>query len=174
MNAKRSIVGALASLIVICGAALSAGAGQERVVAEAKSPDTDYVLVPLSANTSAPDRSEKFESEYGIKERSSSPIGRLFQSAKYALDKATFTAEEAAKKLEFTYDIGEPPPSDLGMTPPTPKFSLPLFGTFGHAQLKSEATVHDPQTGVAMFSLKLVIPFGSGGERKTSHAGAGG
>jgi hypothetical protein len=74
-----------------------------------------------------------------------------------------FTAQEAAKKLEFTYDIGEESASALGTGTAQPEYSLPLLGRIGQAQLKSEVTVHDPQTGEAFVGLKLAIPFGPGG-----------
>jgi hypothetical protein len=38
-----------------------------------------------------------------------------------------------------------------------------VFGGFGHAQFKSEVTIHDPQTGEAFIGLKLAVPFGQGG-----------
>ncbi len=105
----------------------------------------------------------KFESEYGIQEKSLSPIGRMFQVAKYGLDRMTFTAQETAKRFEFTYDLGDAPANEPGSRIPAPQYSLPMFGRFGRAQLKSEVTIHDPQTGQAFIGLKLAIPFGQGG-----------
>jgi len=121
----------------------------------------DDVLKPTT--TTAGDRLVRFEQEYGVARESTSSIGRMIQAAKYGLDKMCFTAQEAAKKLEFTYDIGEEPASALGSGTAQPEYSLPMFGRFGHAQLKSEVTVHDPQTGEAFIGLKLSVPFGPGG-----------
>ena len=119
-------------------------------------------LIKPTAMTSG-DRWMVFESEYGIHEASSSAIGRIFQAAKYGLDRMTFSAQQTAKRLEFTYDLGEAPPNEPGSRIPTSQYSLPVFGRFGHAQLKSVVTIHDPQTGQAFIGLKLSIPFGQGG-----------
>src|ERR1035437_5682723 len=130
-------------------------------VAEAKGRDVDDIIKPKT--TTPADRWMKFESEYGIEQESPSPIGRMFQVAKYGLDRMTFTAQETAKRFEFTYDLGDVPANEPGSRIPAPQYSLPMFGRFGHAQLKSEVTIHDPQTGQAFIGLKLAIPFGQGG-----------
>ena len=130
-------------------------------VADAKGRDVGDIIKPNI--TSPADRWMKFESEYGIQEESLSPIGRMFQVAKYGLDRMTFTAQETAKRCEFTYDLGDAPPNEPGSRIAAPQYSLPMFGRFGHAQIKSEVTIHDPQTGQAFIGLKLAIPFGQGG-----------
>jgi hypothetical protein len=125
----------------------------------------DDVLKP--SVTSSGDRMVRFEQEYGVERESTSAIGRMVQAAKYGLDKICFTVQEASKKLEYTYDIGSEPPSALGSGTAQPQYSLPVFGRFGHAQLKSEVSVHDPQTGEAFIGLKLSIPFGPGGREQS-------
>ncbi len=125
----------------------------------------DDVLKP--SVTSSGDRLVRFEQEYGVERESTSSIGKMIQTAKYGLDKMCFTVQEASKKLEYTYDIGSEPPSALGSGTAQPQYSLPVFGRFGLAQLKSEVTVHDPQTGEAFIGLKLSIPFGPGGREQS-------
>jgi hypothetical protein len=125
-------------------------------VADTKGQD----LIKPAATTSQ-DRWNKFENEYGIGEDSPSAICRVFQACKYGLDRMTFTAQETAKRCEFTYDLGSE--SDLVNRPIAPQYGVPVFGKFGHAQFKSEVTIHDPQTGEAFIGLKLAIPFGQGG-----------
>ena len=129
---------------------------------EAKEGDLNENLIKPITTTSA-DRWLKFESEYGIQEQSPSPIGRMFQVAKYGLDRVTFTAQETAKRCEFSYDLGSAPANDSGSRSCAPQYSLPMFGGFGRAQFKSEVTIHDPQTGEAFIGLKLAVPFGQGG-----------
>jgi hypothetical protein len=90
-------------------------------------------------------------------------IFEMLQAAKYGLDRMTFTAQETTKRLEFTYNIADEPSTDTGSQAATPQYSLPMFGRFGQAQLKSDVTIHDPQTGEAFIGVKLVIPFGQGG-----------
>jgi hypothetical protein len=96
----------------------------------------------------------------------------MFQAAKYGLDTMCFAAQETARKLEFRYDFWEESPSSFGSGMTQPEYSLPMFGRFGHAQLKSEVTVHDAQTGEAFIGLKLTVPFGAGG-RGSSEAPRG-
>ena len=111
----------------------------------------------------AGDRLVNFEQEYGMDPESGSPFGRALQLAKYGLDKACFTVQEAARKLEFKYDTGEATSGVLGGDVGNPQYNLPVFGRFGHAQLQTVVTVHDPQTGQAFFGAKMTIPFGPGG-----------
>ena len=129
---------------------------------ELKGQDLSNHIIKPTVMTSA-DRWIRFESEYGIKQESPSPIGRMFQAAKYGLDRMTFTAQETAKNCEFTHDLGDEPAYDPGCRSAAPQYSPPMFGRFGRAQFKSEVTVHDPETGQAFIGLKLSIPFGQGG-----------
>ena len=127
---------------------------------DAPAADREIVVKPRKITTPG-DRWEEFEREFGVLERSPSWIVGTLQSAKYGLDKVTFTAKETVRRLEFTYDIGSRTGS--GGTTPKPQYSLPLFGTFGQPQVKSVLTEHDPQTGTPFVGLKLAIPFGAGG-----------
>jgi hypothetical protein len=113
--------------------------------------------------TTPVDRWIVFENEYGIQDKSPSAIGRMIQAAKYGLDRMTFTAQESAKRLEFNCNIGDDPANGPGSRPCAPHYSMPVFGKFGQAQIKSEVTIHDPETGQAFIGFKLSIPFGQGG-----------
>ena len=117
---------------------------------------------PLGArNARTPDeRRLEFERKYGIEQPSRYWFLRLLQSAKYGIDKASFTAKETANRLQFTYDFGTPTGSD-GMTRES-QYSLPVFGHFGHPQLKTVLTEHDPQTGSPFIGIKVAVPFGEG------------
>ena len=117
----------------------------------------DIVATPPRKPTDG-DRWEAFEREYGIHHKNPSWFLSMLQSAKYGLDKLTFGAKETAKRLEFTYDIGSP--TGPSGTTSKPQYSLPLFGAFGHAQLKTVLTEHDPQTATPFVGLKLSVPFG--------------
>ena len=121
--------------------------------------DRAVATTPTTKMTSG-DRWLEFDREYGIQQRSGSWFVGMLQSAKYGLDKMSFAAKETAKRLEFTTDIGSP--TGPGGVTPKPQYSLPLFGTFAHPQLKSVLTEYDPQTGTPFIGLKLAIPFGEG------------
>jgi hypothetical protein len=118
----------------------------------------------LKPNFGTPgDRLLSFEQEYGMDQESGSTFGRALQAAKYGLDKACFTVQEAARKLEFKYDTADAASGVLGGDAGNPQYSLPVFGRFSHAQLQTVVKVHDPQTGQAFFGAKITVPFGSGG-----------
>ena len=81
-----------------------------------------------SANPTSVDRWMIFESEYGIQDKSPSPIGRMLQAAKYGLDRVTFSAQESAKKLEFNCNIGDDPATGPGSRPCAPTlFDAPVW-----------------------------------------------
>jgi hypothetical protein len=128
------------------------------------------IAVPLWGDILKPntgtsgDRLVSFEQEYGMEEECGSKFGQMLQAAKYGLDKMCFTVQEAAKKLEFKYDTSEASSGVLGGEAGEPQYHLPVFGKFSHAQLQTEVTVHDPQTGHAFFGVTLAIPFGAGGQ----------
>ena len=132
--------------------------------------DADGVVAaPPTTQTSA-DRWRKFDDEYGIQKKSPSPYLQAIQSAKYGLDTVTFGTEEAARQLEFTHDVGDSAPPTHQSGAAGPGRSIPLFGEFGQAQIKSVVTTHDPQTGAALAGLKLAIPFGPGGPRSDRYS----
>lgn len=133
------------------------------VPSETREPPWENLITPRSPSTSG-DRWLQFDREYGIQRRRPSWMGRALQSAKYGLDTMAFTAQEAAKKLEFTYKFGEDSLASPDNVTVNPSYSLPLFGQFGHPQLKSVLTEHDSQTGTPFVGLKMRIPFGSDGE----------
>lgn len=108
------------------------------------------------------DRWIAFEREYGIRERDSSWVLSLIQTAKFGLDKLTFGAKETARKLEFSYDIGNAGIPGPGGVRERPAYSLPLFGNFGQPQVKTVLTEHDPYTSTAFLGLRMKIPFGQG------------
>ena len=134
-----------------------------RLIAEAQAPGWEKVRTSAPANETSADRWVKFENEYGTYKESPSRVRRMLQATKYGIDTVTFTAQEAAKRLEFRYTFGERSQTSPGSITAKPEYSLPLFGSFGHAQLKSIVAQHDPQTGTAFVGLKLSILFGRGG-----------
>jgi len=133
-------------------------------------PSWSEIVKPTRAT--AGDRLVRFEEEYGTDQESRSPFERVLRAAKYGLDKACFTAQEAARKLEFKYDTAYATSGVLGGDAGNPQYYLPVFGRFSHAQLQTVVTVHDPQTGQAFFGATLSVPFGPGGEDGVEAAGS--
>lgn len=118
-------------------------------------------IVAIPRRTEA-DRWADFEDEYGIHQRNPVWVLSLIQSAKFGLDKLTFGAKETVRKLEFTYELGGSKPSGPRSVPERPAYSLPLFGKFGHPQLKSVLTEHHSETAKAFVGLQMYTPFGKG------------
>ena len=141
-------------LLIACslvGVASLFGADADRtttVIAEGQAPGWQAAVPYGNTNSTYFSRWVAFDAEYGIHEPSRFFVGRMLQNAKHGLDQMSFEAQETARRLEFTYEVGRP-----------------SLASFGPAQLKSEVTVHDPQTGAAAIYLKLVIPFGRAGQR---------
>jgi hypothetical protein len=112
----------------------------------------------LTRERTTEERRLEFEREYGIRQQNQSWFLGMLRSAKYGLDKMSFTAKETARRLQFTYELGSP--TGFGGRTIEPQYSLPVFGAFGHPQVKTVLTEHDPQTGTPFIGLKLAIPFG--------------
>jgi hypothetical protein len=156
----EALLAATVGSIIVAGPVASASVQTKAtVIAEGRAPDSyDTVAQPPETYPYA-DRWLKFEKEYGIQQESPDWISRMIQSAQYRLDTLAFTAQETARRLEFTYDLGEKPP-DSPDVEPVRQYAVPLFGNFGHAQIHSVVSQHDPQTGAPFVGVKLSIPFG--------------
>ncbi len=159
---------AAAGLIAFSSCIVSASAGDVppskiTVLAEAKAPTWENIVTVPSARDAQGDRMTKFENDFGIHQKSPWWIGRMLQSAKYQVDSVLFGAQEGVHRLEFTYDVGEAPPNGPGTEVMKPQYALPLLGNFGHAQLKTVITEHDPQTSTPFVGVKFTVPFGHKG-----------
>jgi len=117
------------------------------------------IVATQSKKSTAGDRWEAFEREYGIREPRPSWFLRTLQSAKYQLDRLSFGAKETAKHLEFTYELGSS--TGPGGTTAKPQYTVPVFGAFGHPQIRTVLTEHDPQTATPFVGVKLSVPFGA-------------
>jgi len=109
------------------------------VIAEAHEPEWHPASNPISPQSIHADKSLAFEREYGIDRLSRSQFLSMVQAAKYGLDTMTFTAQQQAKRLEFTHTIGDPTAPGATTGTGQPDYALPLFGTFGRMQLLSLA-----------------------------------
>lgn len=164
---RRTLDRALAGLLmaavagsIVFSSLVASAQTKATVIAEGRATDRDDTAVQPPDIYEEADRWLRFEKEYGIQQESPDWISRMLQSAMYRLDTLAFTAQETARRLEFTYDLGEKPPDSPVSEPVGPQYAVPLFGNFGHAQIKSVVSEHDPQTGAPFVGLKLSIPFG--------------
>ena len=128
-------------------------------LAEAVVLPEDVVVFPKRTDA---DRWMEFEQEYRIYERNPVWALSMIQTAKFGLDKLSFTAKETARKLEFSYEFGGASDGDPHRFSPGSAYSLPLFGKFGNAKIKTVISEHDSQTSKSFIGLKLNVPFGKG------------
>ncbi len=109
------------------------------------------------------DRWQRFEAEFGIKQREQSPVLGSIQVAKYQLDKTTFALQETLNKLEesLEFDYGL---RDLGLPVSPPKPYRPsarygLIDALEGARLKSEVDLKLARD--SFIGVKLELPIGN-------------
>lgn len=131
------------------------------VVAVPLNPPVTVAATPKKSDTTG-DRWGKFEAEFGIAQRSSSPIKGSLQDAKYQLDWTTFAlhefAENVADRLRFNYSM-----SDIGLAPVRSKPARVIPDNFvDDAMLNLRLkTVIDLNLGKKSFvGVQLVLPVG--------------
>lgn len=134
------------------------------VAAHASATETQIQTVatpPRPGN--AAERWERFETEFGIKQRNNSLVFGSLQSAKYQLDKTTFTMQEwlyyIEESLRFDYGL-----NDLGLPVPAPKsyrstHSNSLVDALQGARLKSDINLN--VASESFVGVKLVLPLGN-------------
>lgn len=131
----------------------------------------------------------KFEARYGVHQAHPAGIGDALSAGRDKLDKITVVPEQLANQLKFSSDLNQPWTtgfvSDLaeqhyitpkvirnygldhlwttGFAPNSAerRFSTPLANMFAQGKLMFNLSLHDDETGQALFGLRLVFPFGS-------------
>ena len=119
--------------------------------------------VQIAAMRSEPiDRTERFEAEFGIKQRNESAALNSVQSAKYQLDKTTFTLQGWLHCIEdsLRFDYGW---NDLGVPVPAAKAyragdNPGLVDTLLAARFKSDVRLN--LASESFVGVKLVLPLG--------------
>lgn len=121
------------------------------------------VTVTAPRRLTEADRWERFEAEFGIKQREQSLMLGSIQAAKYQLDKTAFALQETLNKIEDTlrFDYGL---SDLGLpvSPPKPYrpgASYGLVDSLQGARLKSEVDLKLARD--SFVGVKLELPLGN-------------
>jgi hypothetical protein len=109
------------------------------------------------------DRWERFEAEFGIKQREPSAVLGSIQTAKYHLDKTAFVLQETINKIEesWEFDYGL---RDLGLPVSPPKPYRPsakygLMDSLEGARLKSEVDLKLARD--SFIGVKLELPIGN-------------
>jgi hypothetical protein len=105
---------------------------------------------------------EKFEIEFGIRQKDPTLVGGALQSAKYRLDRALFTVQDWVDNVEhalrFEYDIARPF-SGASANASRRAYSNPLLNALEGGKLKSDVDLSVPK-GSAYLGMKLEFPLG--------------
>ena len=120
-------------------------------------------VATLPRTVGAAERWERFETEYSIKQHSSSLMLGSLQNAKYQLDKTTFTMQEWMNDIEesLRFDYGL---KDLGLPVPEPKSYRSTRSRSFVEALQGVRVKSDINLNVASASyvgVKLVFPLGN-------------
>ncbi len=108
------------------------------------------------------DRWERFEAEFGVKQRLDSPVLGSLQEVKYRLDRATFTMQEiilsAEEALRFNYGL-----EDFGLPVTPSKSPRSTSGSLWWDAIQGARFQSDVKLKIASESfvgVKLVLPLG--------------
>ncbi len=110
----------------------------------------------------AADRWEKFEAEFGVKQRLDSPVLGSLQEAKYRLDRATFTMQEMILSVEeaLRFDYGL---EDFGLPVAPSKSPRSTSGGQWWDAMQNVRFQSDVRLKIAAepyVGVKLVLPLG--------------
>jgi hypothetical protein len=118
-----------------------------------------------SRERTAGDRWEKFESEFGIRQKDPSFVKSSMESAKYSLDKSVFALNEFVQNVEGRLSFDYPlrslgrPATPNNSSRPTSNSPIPLWDAVGNAHFKSDIDL-DAGRGRAFVGVRLVLPIG--------------
>lgn len=111
------------------------------------------------------ERWEKFEAEFGLKEKNPSWFKGSLESAKYRVDKTTFALNEFVQNVEnaLSFDYGLRPASGRDGTNTVTRGAagspIPLWDAVQNARFKSDIDLNVPG-GRAFVGVRLVLPIG--------------
>ena len=109
----------------------------------------------------APERWEKFEAEFGIRQPSPSLVKGSLQNAKYRLDEASVTLQEFVDTVHdrLRFDYGLTPAGSAGQRRgSTGNLFTDFTDTLGRARLQS--AIDTKLNAHSFFGVKLVLPLG--------------
>ena len=111
------------------------------------------------------ERWEKFEAEFGLKEKNPSLFKSSLESAKYRVDKTTFALNEFVQNVEnaLSFDYGLRPAGGRNGTNTATRGAatspIPLWDAVQNARFKSDIDLNVPG-GRAFVGVRLVLPIG--------------
>jgi len=119
---------------------------------------TNQTIANPPARLSKGDRWEKFEAEFGIKEKDSSFVKGTIESAKYKLDETVFAAKEFVDTLRYDGYLKDfVGGSDSNA--PRRYYSDPVRDAWENAEIRSGVD-WDAQSRRAFVGIRLVLPLG--------------
>jgi hypothetical protein len=108
------------------------------------------------------ERWEKFEAEFGLKQKNPSLFKGSLESAKYRVDRTTFALNEFVQNVEsaLSFDYGLRPVGSTNTTTRGAATSpIPLWDAVQNARFKSDIDLNVPG-GRAFVGVRLVLPIG--------------
>ena len=128
--------------------------------------ETDLSEATRARQLTEAQRWDRFESEFGVQNQTSSALESGLRSAKYDLDRTVFAlngfVETVADALEFEYRFGDNTGlarSSQASTAPLRRYFSPLRDALENTRLRSDVDLN-VGSGQAWIGMRLVVPFG--------------
>lgn len=105
-------------------------------------------------------RWEKFEAEFGLREKNPSMVMGSVESAKYTLDRTTFAVTDFIEQtLKFDYQLSTLGHSSTPSSSAQRVYSDPILDAWQNARFKSDVNMN-AATGGPYFGVRLELPLG--------------
>jgi hypothetical protein len=104
-------------------------------------------------------RLEKFEADFGVKQKDPSLEKSSIESAQYKLDQTVFAAKELVQDFRYDTYLADLTTGSAASRAPRRYYSDPVMDSWEHCQIHSGAE-WDEKTGHAFVGVRLVLPFG--------------
>jgi hypothetical protein len=104
-------------------------------------------------------RWEKFEADFGVKQKDPSLVKSSIESAQYKLDETVFAAKELVQDFRYDTYLTDLTTGSAATRAPRRYYSDPVMDSWEHCQIQSGAE-WDEKTGHAFVGVRLVLPFG--------------
>jgi hypothetical protein len=120
---------------------------------------TNRTIASAPTRHTSVERWEKFEAEFGIKEKDPSVVKSSIESAKYKLDETVFAAKEFVESFRYDAYLKDLMTGSSSTAPSRRYYSDPILDCLENAQIESGVD-WDAHAGRAFVGVRFVLPFG--------------